>query len=69
MTLSLAYLRRSLRACTDCAERQLGLRYVREAQALGGRNPEREAELMGQLPRLLAYAEERTRRAGREIRR
>jgi hypothetical protein len=48
--------------CIDCAERQMGLRYIRNILALGGRNPGREAELMGFLPILLATAQARTER-------
>lgn len=54
--------RAALSRCIDCAERQIGLRAVRDALALAGRNPEREAELLGRLPHLLAVAQERTRR-------
>ena len=49
--------------CVDCAERQIGLRAVRDVIALGGRNPQREADLLGRLPHLLAVAQERTLRA------
>jgi hypothetical protein len=55
-------LRSAFSRCIDCAERQIGLRYIRNIRALEGRNPAREAELLGYLPGLLAVAQARTER-------
>lgn len=58
-------LRAAFVRCVDCAQRQMGLRYIREIIALEGRNPAREDELRGHISLLLPMAEALTERARR----
>ena len=61
---TLYQFRREFSDCVDCAQKQMGLRYIRNALNLGTRNEARVAELVGRLPMLLAYAQEITARRG-----
>jgi hypothetical protein len=61
---SLNSLRRQFAGLVSSAHRQMGLRRVRDALALGERNPARVAELTAQAVYHLAYAVEIDRRAG-----
>jgi hypothetical protein len=65
MARTLHQYRAAFSRCHDGAYRQMGLRYIRDALMLQGRNDKRVAELTACLPMLLAHAEEVTRlRAG-----
>jgi hypothetical protein len=57
---ALYQFRRDFCDCVDCAQKQMGLRYIRNALNLGTRNEARVAELVGRLPMLLASAREIT---------
>ena len=50
-------LRSAFRATKDCAARQMGLRAIKDALALGDRNAARVAELAAKAASLLPYAE------------
>ncbi len=60
MPQSLHQYRAAFSRCADGAHRQMGLRYIREALMLVGRNDDRVAELTAHLPMMLAIAQERT---------
>lgn len=60
---TLTQIRRRFGALPVSSYKQMGLRRVRDALALGDRNPERTAELHAQGWLQLQYAEEIARRA------
>lgn len=51
-------LRQSYKGLYDSAHKQMGLRYIRDALALGNRNPERTLGLIGQARYHLPIAQE-----------
>jgi hypothetical protein len=55
-------MRAAFGRCDDCAEKQIGLRRLRDIWNLGDRAPQRCEALAASLPGLLAYAQERTKR-------
>jgi hypothetical protein len=62
MAMTLTQYRAAFARTISCAEKQMGLRYIRNALALQGRNDDHVAELAARLPMLLAVAQERTLR-------
>lgn len=62
MALTITAYRAAFSRCISCAEKQMGLRAIRNIAALGGRNPAYEAEQAARLPGLLAMAKARTER-------
>lgn len=57
MTNSLKALRSAFRRCKVGAHRDIGLRAIKDALALEGRNPAREAELLARAEYHLPHAE------------
>ena len=62
MAKTLHQYRAAFSRTISCAEKQIGLRHIRSALALRGRNEEQVSELTALLPLLLAMAQERTLR-------
>jgi hypothetical protein len=67
MAKTLTQYRAAFARTISCAEKQMGLRYIRNALALEGRNDEHVAELTARLPMLLAMAQERTLRQDTDL--